>query len=396
MMKIKIDETIKAMMETIVDHGETIYIVGGYIRDQLLGKISMDIDMATSGRAEDIDSWLYPYHPNKDHIKYGCINVKINGYTIEITTMRKDSLLSDGRRPEYIEYTDDIAEDALRRDFTINAIYCDHHGHILDPVNGIKDMDGHTIDTLIDPFISFKQDHLRMLRALRMVASTGFDLSDRVYKALIDSMEQIKKLSSYRIGSEINVMLVQPYIYKIWDVLESIIHDVTGLSIPLIPLVKPLHDLTMIYACIFRLYNKDQLKWVANRLNLSASLVNTILQLIPLLPDDTGKMTMVQTKSLAALKPSSPILMDFNTLTGKDVMDEVDHYQKMDIVLHQKQIHLTTTDMAKVGIKQYEFRFVYRYLLLALYNNQVKNNKDDLMEYIKDHRHDIRRFIMNQ
>ena len=69
------------------------------------------------------------------------------------------------------------------------------------------------------------------------------------------------------------------------------------------------------------------------------------------------------------------------------------NYQKMDIVLHQKQIHMTTADMAKVGIKQYEFRFVYRYLLLALYNNGVKNNKDALMEYIKDHRQQIRKFI---
>ena len=396
MIKIKIDETIKAMMETIMSHGETIYIVGGYIRDQLLGKTSMDIDMATSGKAEDIYLWLNQYHPNKDHIKYGCINLKLNGYTIEITTMRKDSLLSDGRRPEYIEYTDDIQQDALRRDFTINAIYCDVQGHILDPTGGIKDMDGHTIDTPIDPDLSFNQDHLRMLRAIRMVATTGFDLSDRVQQALTKHQHQIKKLSSYRIGSEFNAILVQPYLSKVWKDLEWIFHDVMGLSIPLIPLVKPLHDLTMIYAYIFRLYNKDQLKWAANRLNLSAAMVNTILQLIPLLPDDTGKMTMVQTKSLAALKPSSPILMDFNTLTGKDVMDEVDHYQKMDIVLHQKQIHLTTSEMAKVGIKQYEFRFVYRYLLLALYNNEVKNKKDALMEYIKDHRHDIRRFIMNQ
>lgn len=382
-------------MEIILSHGHTIYIVGGYIRDQLMGKTSMDMDMATSAKAEDIDQWLKPYKPSNNHIKYGCITLKLNGYTIEITTMRKDSLHSNGRKPEFIEYTDDIHIDALRRDFTINAIYCDHNGHILDPIDGIKDMDGHTIDTLIDPLVSFNQDHLRMLRALRMVATTGFDLSQRVKDALDQLKEKIKLLSAYRIGSEINGILVKPYVNKVWDDLDQIIHMVTGLTIPLIPLVKPLHDLHVIYACIFRLYNKDQLKWVASKLNLSSSMVNTILQLIPLLPDEHNQLTMVQTKSLAALKPSISILNDFNQLTGLDIAEQVDHYQKMDIVLHQKQIHLTTAEMAKVGIKQHEFRFVYRFLLLALYNNDVKNNKDALMDYIKDHRKAIRIFIDN-
>ena len=392
-MTIYINEKIKTVMETILSHGETIYIVGGYIRDQLLNKKSMDIDMATSGKAMDIYQWLHHYHPNKDHIKYGCITIKIDGYTIEITTMRKDSLTSNGRSPDTMEYTNDINEDVLRRDFTINAIYCDKDGNILDPINGIKDMDGHTIDTCIDPIVSFNQDHLRMLRALRMVATTGFDLSKHVFDAFGSLNDKIKLLSSYRIGSEINRTLVQPYLYKVWEQLDMIIHKITGLDIPLIPLVHPLHDLSMIYACIFRLYNKDQLRWVASKLNLSSAMVNTIIQLIPLLPDEHHQMTMVQTKSLAALKPSASVLNDFNTLTGIDIADQVDHYQKMDIVLHQKQIHLTTADMAKVGIKQYEFRFVYRYLLLALYNNDVKNNKDALMEYIKDHRQQIRKFI---
>lgn len=392
MKKISIPVVIQQIMATIASNGKTSYIVGGFVRDALMDKPTNDIDIATDAHPSDIQQWLHHEKLDLKGIKYGCISFNKDGYTIEITTMRKDSPISNGRQPESIEYTHDLTIDALRRDFTINALYLDQDGTIIDPTGGIDDLNHHTIRSVMDPHVSFDQDHLRLLRALRLMATTGFGVEPVTKKALMDKLPLIKSLSSYRIGSELNKLLVQPYSYRLMDWLDQLISMISGLTIPLTPLVPSLQDLHVIYALLFSNYTKDQIKWVASRLNLSASMVNTIIQLIPLLPHGQT-MSIIQVKSLAALKPSSSILDDFNTLTGLDIKDEVDHYQKMDIVLHQKQIHLTTNDMARLGIAFHDYRHVYRYLLYALYENKVKNNKDQLMDYIKTHRQDIKSFI---
>ena len=200
-----LDNALKLIKE-LTEHNYKAYIVGGFVRDLLLGRESQDIDIATNATPKEIqevfqDSFL----PTED---YGSVVVNKYGIRFEITTFRKEFTYQDHRKPVEIEYIDDLYQDLLRRDFTINAICIDENGEIIDFLGGRDDLERKLIRTVGDADERFEQDALRILRAIRFATVLDFQLDVDVVVAIRKHRDLLKELSYHRKKEELDKMFV--------------------------------------------------------------------------------------------------------------------------------------------------------------------------------------------
>lgn len=193
MNHIKIPDILKKMNEIFVQHGYKAYLVGGAVRDMLMGKEPHDWDVTTDATPEQVMSIFRKVIPTG--IAHGTVTVHFMKNEIEVTTFRTESDYSDGRHPDKVEYTGNIEEDLSRRDFTINAIasYLGN-GTITDPFHGRDDIKRKVIRTVGNPLERFSEDGLRPVRAVRFSAQLGFEIERETLKA-ISEPEILKKTS---------------------------------------------------------------------------------------------------------------------------------------------------------------------------------------------------------
>ena len=202
-----LDVALKILKE-LTEHSYKAYIVGGFVRDQLLGIESNDIDITTNATPKEIkeifeDSCL----PTED---YGSVTVYKKGINFEITTFRKEIEYQDNRRPVEVKYVDDLYTDLIRRDFTINSLCMDDQGNIIDFLNGKEDIDNRVIRTIGDANQKFSEDSLRILRAVRFSTVLGFKLCDEIYEAIKQNKYLVKNLSYYRKKCELEKIFISP------------------------------------------------------------------------------------------------------------------------------------------------------------------------------------------
>lgn len=190
--------TALSILKEINSTGYIAYIVGGYVRDYLLGINSSDIDITTSATPDIIASL---YDVVEDNSRFGSLKIKKNNYIFEITTFRKE-LEYNNRFPK-IEFTDSLIEDLKRRDFTINAICMDEDESIIDLMGGIEDIEKKTIRSIGDVDIKLTEDPLRILRAIRFMGYLDFTLDESLKNSIIKNKELVKTLSKRRIDSEL-------------------------------------------------------------------------------------------------------------------------------------------------------------------------------------------------
>ncbi|MCK5605524.1 CCA tRNA nucleotidyltransferase [Candidatus Pacearchaeota archaeon] len=191
------------IIKTLNSNGYEGYVVGGWVRDMILGIPSADIDIATNATPEQVAQLFKKVIPTG--IDHGTVTVLYDGAAYEITTYRHD-ITTDGRNAT-IKFADTIEEDLSRRDFTMNAIaYNPITDEYVDPFNGVKDIKRKHIKCVGDSDTRFKEDHLRMLRAIRFYASLGKDWSidTKTYHAIKDNAALINKISKERIKAEID------------------------------------------------------------------------------------------------------------------------------------------------------------------------------------------------
>ncbi len=210
------------------------YVVGGYVRDMIMGKTPFDTDIATSALPEEIKKVFSGYKTVDTGIKHGTVTVIINGIPIEITTYRIDKGYSDGRHPDSVIFTDSLKEDLSRRDFTVNSIaYCDEEGYF-DPFNGIKDIHDKTIRCVGNPETRFEEDALRILRALRFASVLSFDLEEDTEKAAFSCKSLLTRVSQERIYQEITKMLcgknIRNVLCRYSEILEVILPEIRNMK----------------------------------------------------------------------------------------------------------------------------------------------------------------------
>ena len=190
--------------------------MGGYVRDQLIGRASKDIDFVSLGNgirlAGEVKKSLGDEAKFVVYKKYGTASIHWKGHALEFVGARKESYRSESRNPEVSGGT--LEEDQNRRDFTINAMAISlnngHEGELIDPFNGQQDLDQKLIRTPLDPGVTFSDDPLRMMRAIRFSSQLGFDIEAGTFDALIVNKTRLSIISQERISDELNKIILSP------------------------------------------------------------------------------------------------------------------------------------------------------------------------------------------
>lgn len=196
--------------------GVEAYVVGGYVRDLLLNRPSYDIDVVSVGRGIDLARAFAAKWGRGAHLSvfanFGTAQVKKGGQEIEFVGARKESYRRDSRKPIVEDGT--LEEDQERRDFTINAMaLClnrGRYGELVDPFYGLEDLEDCLLRTPLDPNITFSDDPLRMLRAIRFATQLGFFLHEETFDAIVHNTERISIVSGERIMVELNKIMASP------------------------------------------------------------------------------------------------------------------------------------------------------------------------------------------
>jgi len=206
--KVPMLKTSIGILDTITSKGYSAFIVGGGVRDIILGEPLHDVDIATNMPIEEIEK-LYKTHDIGKSKDFGIVAINIGGFTYEIAQFRTDGAYVDGRRPESVEIVQSFQSDASRRDFTFNAMAIDKEGNIIDYFNGKKDIKSKVVQTVGNPSDRFKEDALRMLRAVRFSSKLGFEIEPKTKDAIVQMKGDITKLSPERIRDELIKMASQ-------------------------------------------------------------------------------------------------------------------------------------------------------------------------------------------
>lgn len=182
------------------EHSFKLYMIGGTSRDHLLGIVPNDFDFVTDASPDEMKSFL---EGDYTFIRFGVVKVKFNNIHADIVSMRKESDYKDYRHPKNITYVKTIIEDYLRRDFTINAIYIDLEGNIIDPSGGLLDLKDGIIRFIGDPETRIKEDPLRILRAERFSKKLKFEIDEKTSVAIERNRELLNKLNPDKINMEL-------------------------------------------------------------------------------------------------------------------------------------------------------------------------------------------------
>ncbi len=193
------------ILERIEDNGFEAYIVGGYVRDYLLGINSSDVDICTNARVRELLDIFSDYNVLSN--EYGAVKLITNDSRIDITTYRRDLKYNGSRRRVEIEYVDNLLDDINRRDFTMNTLCMNKEGNIIDVLNGKEDIEKKIIRCVGNIDDRLNEDPLRMLRAVRFATTLNFEIEEELYKELKRNRTLIAQLSRERIKEELNKIL---------------------------------------------------------------------------------------------------------------------------------------------------------------------------------------------
>lgn len=200
-VKIDLPEKVKRILKIIQKAGFEAYVVGGCVRDSILGRKPEDWDITTSARPEQIKE-LFPRTIDTG-IQHGTVTVMLEREGFEVTTYRIDGKYEDSRHPKEVTFTPSLVEDLKRRDFTINAMAYNEENGLIDVFGGLKDMDEQIIRCVGDAEARFTEDALRIMRAIRFAAQLGYTIEEKTKEAIGKLAQSLRSISAERVQAEL-------------------------------------------------------------------------------------------------------------------------------------------------------------------------------------------------
>lgn len=353
------------VLKLFAKHGFLAYIVGGYPRDTLLGIKTQDIDICTNASPKEILK-LFPTD-NFSDVGYGSTRIIYKNVKFDVTTFRKDIKYEDNRKPVKIKYINNLKQDLLRRDFTINTICINQDGEYLDLLNGRTDLEHKLIKTVGNPRTRLKEDSLRILRAVRFATVLNFELDNATKSYVIKYGYLLNKLSSSRKKEELN------------KIFSSVNKDLGRRLLIELGLDKHLglDNLQDIVMC-------DDIIGIWSQLQLSSDYPFTKLE----------KESITKINQLLSMDINSYAIYKYglylSTVAGSIkglTYQYINHlYQNLPIY-SQKDIAVSALEIAAYLHKSpgNYLNHIYTDLEQQIINEQLSNNKNELLKYIGEH-----------
>ncbi len=199
----KYPRAVGEIVERLENAGFAAYIVGGALRDALLGREAHDFDVTTSALPQEMEKVFEGFHVIATGLKHGTLTVIVDHFPVEVTTFRIDGEYRDSRHPEGVTFTDRIEDDLARRDFTVNAMAYSERRGAVDVFGGREDLKARLIRAVGDACARFDEDALRILRAYRFMSKLDFVIEDKTLAATVTCREGLSRISAERITTEL-------------------------------------------------------------------------------------------------------------------------------------------------------------------------------------------------
>ncbi len=378
---------LKPIFNLLEENGKECYLVGGCVRDLIIGKDPHDFDITTNATPEEMISIFKSNKAKKmgvaavilTGIKYGTVTIVLNTEPYEVTTYRTDGEYVDGRHPDEVQFTKSLVEDLSRRDFTMNAIAMDYNGNFIDPFNGKNDLTNKILRCVGNPFDRFEEDNLRIIRGFRFAYLNDLIIEENTYQAMTFLISKITACSGERIQAEIKKLSIKKPIGDI-TILEPMLFE-------LFPELLPMKD------CLQN--NPHHQFDVWNHTKMALSLCEESKLFMPILFHDSGKPFTKSTDengidhfyehNIRSCKIIEPVLerLKYSNKEKKYILD----------LILEHDIFFNLQDVSKKSIKKFMMKYNdpgYAYQLLEdlftmkycdLYGQvHVLNNTDRLAE----------------
>ena len=397
--------SVEYVLSKLKENGYQAYVVGGAVRDFLMGKTPHDYDLTSDALPSQISDVFKDFYQEHSGEKHGTIRVIIDHKPIEITTFRCDEGYTDYRRPDNVEFVKDVYIDSKRRDFSINAFYYSE-GHIYDFHEGLEDLNNKVIKTIGNPSTRFHEDALRILRAIRFSAKLGYEIESKTKTALLDCKEELNLIAKERILIELKEISstsnffrnVKEYfsIFKIiipcLDKIGNSIDDIYNFD------TKSYGDYIASLSALFSLreINNDFMPWRLF-IKMDNESINAIKSLIKLkdinfnnsFDDDyiNGLILLSKPVDINVFKNYLINLYNLKKFKNDDIdsiLNRVGILSEGNTPYSLKDLEIDGNDLLKLGIEKNQyFKEILNEVLLRCNQGDLNNNRNEEIEFVK-------------
>lgn len=397
--------SVEYVLSKLKENGYQAYVVGGAVRDFLMGKTPHDYDLTSDALPSQISDVFKDFYQEHSGEKHGTIRVIIDHKPIEITTFRCDEGYTDYRRPDNVEFVKDVYIDSKRRDFSINAFYYSE-GHIYDFHEGLEDLNNKVIKTIGSPSTRFHEDALRILRAIRFSAKLGYEIESKTKTALLDCKEELNLIAKERILIELKEISSTSNFFK--DVKEYF--PIFKLIIPCLDKIgnsiddiynfdtKSYGDYIASLSALFSLreINNDFMPWrlFIKMDNESINAIKTLIKLKDInfnnsFDDDyiNGLILLSKPVDINVFKNYLINLYNLKRFKNDDIdsiLNRVDILSEGNTPYSLKDLEIDGNDLLKLGIEKNQyFKEILNEVLLRCNQGDLNNNRNEEIEFVK-------------
>lgn len=397
--------SVEYVLSKLKENGYQAYVVGGAVRDFLMGKIPHDYDLTSDALPSQISDVFKDFYQEHSGEKHGTIRVIVDHKPIEITTFRCDEGYTDYRRPDNVEFVKDAYIDSKRRDFSINAFYYSE-GHIYDFHEGLEDLNNKVIKTIGNPSARFHEDALRILRAIRFSAKLGYEIESKTKTALLDCKEELNLIAKERILIELKEIsstsnffidikeyfpifkLIIPCLDKIGNSIDDIYNFDT----------KSYGDYIASLSALFSLreINNGFMPWrlFIKMDNESINAIKTLIKLKDInfnnsFDDDyiNGLILLSKPVDMNVFKNYLINLYNLKRFKNDDIdsiLNRVDILSEGNTPYSLKDLEIDGNDLLKLGIEKNQyFKEILNEVLLRCNQGDLNNNRNEEIEFVK-------------
>lgn len=398
--------SVEYVLSKLKENGYQAYVVGGAVRDFLMGKTPHDYDLTSDALPSQISDVFKDFYQEHSGEKHGTIRVIVDHKPIEITTFRCDEGYTDYRRPDNVEFVKDVYIDSKRRDFSINAFYY-FEGHIYDFHEGLEDLNNKVIKTIGNPSTRFHEDALRILRAIRFSAKLGYKIESKTKTALLDCKEELNLIAKERILIELKEIsstsnffrdikeyfpifkLIIPCLDKIGNSIDDIYNFDT----------KSYGDYIASLSALFSLreINNDFMPWrlFIKMDNESINAIKTLIKLKDInfnnsFDDDyiNGLILLSKPVDINVFKNYLINLYNLKRFKNDDidsVLNRVDILSEGNTPYSLKDLEIDGNDLLKLGIEKNQyFKEILNEVLLRCNQGDLNDNRNEEIEFVKN------------
>ena len=351
------NKNIRKILETLESHGFKAYLVGGFVRDTLIGRETFDVDICTNALPKDLFSIF-----NADSNNYGGVRLQVGSYNVDITTFREDKNYIN-RRPSEVVYIDSLSDDLKRRDFTINAICMDKSDNVIDLLNGVEDLNNRTIKMIGDIQTKLNEDPLRILRAVRFATVLDFDIDSELYLGLKNNYKLVNTLSKTRIKEELDKILISKNFLKGLELLKEL---------GILKLLDITYDDIVYVQDVLGMWSQINVSNMPFTNNEKKSIINIA---------GVVRNGVINNKTLFKYG------LYINTIAGLILnikLDEINKMYKELPIKERKDLDITTEEIINLlEIKDGKvISTIYEDLVSKILDNEVVNNNKEIKEYL--------------